>query len=268
MAEYGTELVTNGGFSSDTAWTKGDQWSIGTYNTQGAAKFLYDGTGDAAIYQGISIVPGRTYTVAFSILSHDGTTGFSAVVGGVYGTNRSETGTFTENIIAGTSDSYIRIASSTDGLSGTSWIDNVSVKEVSTADEIEKAIYDLLMFDSTVSGLVSSRIYPLVIPQGTAYPAIRYNLISAARGHHLTGMTDLVPARFQVSVYSETYAGLRALVDAVRSCLDSTQTTCGTVEIASVLMTDENDSIDSIPGSDQLRVYSRDLDFRITYREA
>jgi hypothetical protein len=58
----GPELVTNGGFDSDTAWTKGAGWSI----TGGAAS-INGATGNSDLFQGISVVDGRFYVVEFDV---------------------------------------------------------------------------------------------------------------------------------------------------------------------------------------------------------
>lgn len=137
---------------------------------------------------------------------------------------------------------------------------------MSEAETIEACIFDLLRFDSTVYGIAANRIYPETIPQGSDRPAVKYNLISAPRDHNFDAMTNLVPARFQITVQATTYTQAAALSNAVIDCLDSKQTTCGNIEIASILCIDENDFTDVSPGTDQLKVYGRDIDFRITYR--
>jgi len=57
----GPELVTNGGFDSDTAWTKGAGWSI----SDGVATFA--GGANANISQSLTLVIGKTYRVTFTI---------------------------------------------------------------------------------------------------------------------------------------------------------------------------------------------------------
>ena len=142
-----------------------------------------------------------------------------------------------------------------------------SVASQDDVDTIEKALWYLLTDHFGVSGFASTRVYPEIIPQNTTFPAVVYNLIAAPRSHHLTGMTDLVPARFQITAYADTYAEMRGISDEIRRALDSIQTTIGTVEIASSLMVDEVDLTERKPGTDKLTKRGRALDFRITYRE-
>jgi hypothetical protein len=258
MSLLGPELVTNGTFASDSDWTKGANWSI----SAGVAT-LSSAIGSGLLSQAVSVTNGKTYRVSYEITDIDAVTIAKVTLGGTDGSLETTVATHTEDIIAGSGSDIEFAASGTGGLS----IDNVSVKELSTASKIEEAVFDLLRLDDTVYGLVSSRIYPQIIPQNTSLPALEYEIISAPRGHHFTDMTDLVPARFQITAWSETYSNLRTISDAVRNAIDSLQETVGSVEIASCLMIDEVDLVETVPGADQLRRYGRALDFRITYRE-
>ena len=46
---------------------------------------------------------------------------------------------------------------------------------------IEEDLYTYLTSDPTVSGYVSTRIYPVKMPQNVTYPAITYQLIGSTR---------------------------------------------------------------------------------------
>ena len=65
---YGSDVVVNGEFATDTVWTKGAGWTI----SGGAA--MYDGTGGTSpITQNIGLVAGKTYEVTFDVISNTGT---------------------------------------------------------------------------------------------------------------------------------------------------------------------------------------------------
>lgn len=119
-AALGSELVTNGAMATDTGWTKGTGWTI----AGGVADSDASQAGDSDLEQTISgLVPGYTYTVAFTVANRTAGT-VKAVLGGTAGTTRSTDATFTENIIAG-SDGTIKIRADLD-FDGT--VDDVSVK--------------------------------------------------------------------------------------------------------------------------------------------
>ena len=56
-------LILNGTFSTDTVWTKGAEWSIGS------GKATYNGFSDDAIYQNINLIEGKRYLVKYSIVN-------------------------------------------------------------------------------------------------------------------------------------------------------------------------------------------------------
>ena len=133
--------------------------------------------------------------------------------------------------------------------------------------KIEEAIFDILRLDATVAGLVSTRIYPEVIPQNTSLPAIYYTQVAGPRQHTLGSTDDMVPSQWQFSCVAETYAELRGLSDAVRGALDSYADTVGTVVVQCGHLTDEYDVLNRIPGTDKLTRHTKTMTFNIWYNE-
>jgi hypothetical protein len=72
------------------------------------------------------------------------------------------------------------------------------------AGRIAAAIYDVLKNNSGVSALVSTRIYPLAIPQDATLPAIQYQKISS-RGYYTHDGEAAIRSRIQISAVAETY---------------------------------------------------------------
>jgi hypothetical protein len=112
------EIAQNGSFSTDTLWTKGAGWTIGS----GVA------TATGAISTGISQVPvltvvaGQAYAVTYTITRSAG--GLIPSIGGQNGVERTASGTYREIIIAAASTP---IAFTGNAFTGT--LDNVSVTE-------------------------------------------------------------------------------------------------------------------------------------------
>lgn len=86
---------------------------------------------------------------------------------------------------------------------------------------IEHAIFDLLKSDTGIKSLASSRIYPLVAPQGSAKPYVTYQKVAATRPLHLGGHNGQVRAVFQVDSWAQSSDGARSLADVVRVVLDN-----------------------------------------------
>ena len=114
------EYHTNGGFDTDTNWTKGADWTIGS----GVATAS---TSDEAISQDAAstIVEGESYNITYTITRSAGS--IVPSIGGTDGESRSATGTYKETIIAGSTQV---IAFTGTGFTGT--VDDVSVTNVTT----------------------------------------------------------------------------------------------------------------------------------------
>jgi len=107
--------------------------------------------------------------------------------------------------------------------------------------ELETAVYSALTGDATVSGLVGTRIYPLVAPQDAALPAIVYQRISQqARVSH-SGNSCLARTRLQVLSISESYSGAKALAKAVQDVLHTRRDQAADPRIDVILLDDEED---------------------------
>ena len=109
------EYVTNGAFSSDTGWTKGTGWAI-------AAGVASATTASSALSQtsAITLLEGYTYTITYTVSRSAGTV--TPSIGGTAGTARSTSATFTETIVAGSTQI---LAFTGAGFTGT--IDDVTV---------------------------------------------------------------------------------------------------------------------------------------------
>ncbi len=108
--------ITNGTFASDTVWTKGAGWTIA-----GGV-----GVATGAISTAISETPaplivGASYTVTYTITRSAGS--LTPSLGGTAGVARSAGGTYTETIVAGSSNTLLSFTGA--GFTGT--LDNVTV---------------------------------------------------------------------------------------------------------------------------------------------
>jgi len=111
------EYVTNGAFASDTGWTKGTGWTIaaGVATATGAISTALSQT------LAITLIAGYTYTITFTTSSVSAGT-VTPSIGGTSGTARSTDATFTETIVAGSTQI---LAFTGAGFTGN--IDNVTV---------------------------------------------------------------------------------------------------------------------------------------------
>ena len=125
---FGSELVTNGTFDTDTDWSKGTGWSI----ANGNASYDGSGTGYQYILQSITTTSGSIYKINFDVLSSTGTNlnivDFGAVRLNLTHLNQGNYTFYAE--ADSTSENLAIYANGTDTFS----IDNVSVKKITEAD--------------------------------------------------------------------------------------------------------------------------------------
>lgn len=254
MSVTGSNLITNGGFDTDTDWSLTGGVSIG-----GGVCGV---TNVGSATQSISTTSGIEYQVVYTIKNYLGGT-VQCFLGTSGGTARTGNGTYTESITADSTANINFQFTVAPNLE----IDDVSVKEISVAATIEAAIFDVLRLNSTVNALVSERIYPQIVPQNTSVPAIVYIQVSGIRNHTLSGTDDMVYSRWQFTVIADTYAQLRNLSDAVRTALDNLDNTVGSVVVQCGHFIDESDGIDTTAGVDVLRRYTKIIEGYIWYNE-
>lgn len=127
-----TNLVTNGAFASDTAWTKGTGWTIAA----GKATSDASQSGNSDLSQTPSgLVNARPYLVTFTVSGRSAGT-ITPVIGTTAGTVRSTNATFAETIIAGSgTDIVLRADLDFDGS-----VDDFSVVPVATVPAADDAV--------------------------------------------------------------------------------------------------------------------------------
>lgn len=123
------------------------------------------------------------------------------------------------------------------------------------------AVHGILLANTAVSGLVGSRIYPSVLPQGVTYPAISYEQIHGSEATGPQAYRGLFRARFQVSIFARDRAGSIALAAAVSAALKRYRGTVAGVPVSDVFIDDSIDLFDPESGvyfiAQEYRIYHR-----------
>lgn len=102
------------------------------------------------------------------------------------------------------------------------------------SSELEKGLV------SRLGSVAGGRIYPRT-PQNATRPFIRYTRIGTRRVLSLTGPVGTAEASLQVDCMDDTYAGAKALADAVRALLHGYRGAWGTLNARLVSLNSEND---------------------------
>lgn len=81
------------------------------------------------------------------------------------------------------------------------------------------ALRSRLISDAAVSGIVGTKIFPLVVAQNTVLPYIRYQVVSDPRPQHMKGYTAARQTLVQIDCFADTYGVSRQLAQAVVDAL-------------------------------------------------
>lgn len=128
---------------------------------------------------------------------------------------------------------------------------------------IETGLYSELTTDVDVAALVSTRVYPLTLPQGYTLPAITYQRVSTERLRDLTGSSGWVMARFQIDCWAASYSAARGLADKVRAALDGQVDTLGSeTGVGMIGLMGEREILE-----EEIESYRVSFDFMIPYTE-
>lgn len=106
----------------------------------------------------------------------------------------------------------------------------------------EKVVYTLLAASSALAAIVSTRIYPKVLPQDKTLPAITYEHISSVEPGQIDASGQaLVQSRIQVSAIAADggsgsgYAVCKSIIEAARAALLYQHGTIAGVYVASIV---------------------------------
>ena len=126
------------------------------------------------------------------------------------------------------------------------------------------AIYSILRNESEITDLVSTRIFPNVAPQTTAFPFIIYDVTSDSPTDTKQGVSELDVNSIMVSCYSETYTEASEIAEKIRTALDRLpESTYGTIKIQSSEYRGYNDIFDDDSGNNGIYRKAIDFDIRI-----
>ena len=158
-------LMTNGNFDSDTGWSKGAGWTIGS----GVA--TKTGTDNTSIYQAavIDTVVGGLYIVKFNITSTGAGSGIKISTNGVYSASYNTVGTHSYEYTSAGTPLYFNGAGFDTGS-----IDNVSVYETDGTDLIHSTPHGYSIKDVYIDGVLAREgsAYDYTVHDGYIKPTI------------------------------------------------------------------------------------------------
>lgn len=129
--------------------------------------------------------------------------------------------------------------------------------------DVVQALYYQLANTAGVTALVSTRIYPIVMPQNPTLPAITYQMISNVEEEVHRGMTGDARPRFQITCWAATELAAAAVATQVRLAVMAMSGTIAAVPIKGTWVAGETRGYEP----DTFRYFSA-RDFFIAHTEA
>ncbi len=121
---------------------------------------------------------------------------------------------------------------------------------------VESKIYSALSGTTVITASVSTRIYPIVIPQGVAaFPALVYARAGSLRVNSLSGYSNLENAQIEVQCWATSYNHAKDLSTRVHSVMDA-------ATAFKAILTDDSDGIEPDEGR-----FSITMNFSVWNRE-
>lgn len=109
---------------------------------------------------------------------------------------------------------------------------------------IEEGLFKHLSEDDAVSAIAETRIYPLIAPENETEDHIVYDNLSSPKAAAHSNDSGLSRSRMRIKAWSTTYAGAKALAEAVRKSLYGHTGALGDVERAAVELEGQPDEYD------------------------
>jgi len=132
-----------------------------------------------------------------------------------------------------------------------------------SADPLE-ALRTLIMSKTSITDIVSTRMYPHILPQPSQRPAIVYNRISTTIDHIMSGRSQYETARVQLSCWGTTYEQANDLADLLISEISGSAPTVGSFEFHRIMCDGMVDDTFVDPKTHQ-EIYGINLDFELDY---
>ena len=111
---------------------------------------------------------------------------------------------------------------------------------------------DLVSFlgqQSAITSIVSTRVYPVRLPQKPTLPALSYTQISAVRVKDLSGPAGKARRRIQIDSWATTAKGARDLADAVRQAVEPFYGSWADTEVGSISLDNEFETFEEEAGT-------------------
>lgn len=130
---------------------------------------------------------------------------------------------------------------------------------------VEEAVKARLAAVAGVTALISTRVYPVKLPQSATLPAVTYQRVSTIRENAMGADPGVARTRLQVTSAATSYSALKGVTEAVRAALQRYSGTIGGVVVLDVFLDNETDLFGE--EENDAGVYLTAQDFIVIHRE-
>jgi hypothetical protein len=130
----------------------------------------------------------------------------------------------------------------------------------------EQAISARLRAFAGLTALVGTKIYPVVMPQGTVLPAVTYRRTAGPRVQNLAGSSGLARPVIAVDVFAASYSSAKAIGEQVRLALSDQGGSWGSCTVQNCVFLGDRDVADDLE-QEAPSVYRVSLEFEVWHAE-
>jgi hypothetical protein len=133
--------------------------------------------------------------------------------------------------------------------------------------DISEALYKHLSLYKPIADRVANRIYPLILPQNCALPAIVYSPVVANYDSALSGDTGFVRQTIQIVCHDKTYKKARELSRLVKQRIQDFQGNMGGLNIQAVFIKTDYELNGNTSLKFDIEEYMSSIEFEFYFNE-
>ena len=131
----------------------------------------------------------------------------------------------------------------------------------------ESVLRSALVGTTSVTSLVSAKIYPVLAPASAGLPFVTWRRSGINREQTLSGPMGVPRVSVEYSIYGSTYEEARRVADAMRVVLDGYGGTADNTEVKQTSLENESDDFVQLAGADLPPVYQITQTYDVWWQE-
>lgn len=129
-------------------------------------------------------------------------------------------------------------------------------------------LYSFLTGKSAITSLISTRVYPQMLPQNAILPAITYHCYGVDSTYYTTGAANWAEGRWQIDIWANTLVSVTAIGEAVRNALQGYSGSIGSATVHVVILENQQTLYEPPVRSDDQPIHHLAQQYKIIYPES